>query len=190
MAAMGIGSKTRFFIALVPPDDINQAVLQIIDDLSQRYRTNVAKAPPHITLQPPFLWPEAQISQLQTCLNAVAHRRSPVPITQSDFGAFAPRVLFINVAKTPALVELQAELMTTLEQDLGIVDTPSKTRGFAPHLTVASRNLSKATFQQVWAELALKSVSFEWLGDRLILFRHDGQRWQTASTYALQVKAT
>jgi len=175
---------TRFFIALIPPHEIQDYADRTIQELTDRFQTRTAKAPPHVTLQPPFLWKLDEVSQIEDCLQRFAQTRSPVSVTISGFGAFAPRVLYLNVLKTPELLSLQSGLMLDLEQ-IGIDDPKNKQRGFSPHLTVASRNMTKPVFKTAWAELQGRSVEFEFVGDRLSLLIHDGQQWQVRSGFAL-----
>lgn len=176
---------TRCFIAILPPAEIEQYADRVIQELTDRYGTATAKAPPHITVQPPFLWHLSNIATLEGCLQAFVEQLAPIPITLSGFGAFAPRVLFIDVAKTPELLALQSTVMTELENQLGIVDSAAKRRPFAPHLTVASRNMSRQIFKQAWADLKPRSFEFEFVGDRLTLLLHDGQRWQLHRQFSL-----
>ncbi|HEY9624460.1 MAG TPA: 2'-5' RNA ligase family protein [Crinalium sp.] len=177
----------RFFIALLPPQAIQDFATDVIQELSDRYRTRTSKAPPHVTLQPPFQWPLDQVTALEQCLAASAEQHSPVPIALSGFGAFAPRVLYVNVLKTPELLALQSNLADALEKTLNIADPKSKQRPFAPHLTVASRNLTRQTFKQAWADLQPRSVEFEFLADRLTLLIHRGDRWQAWRDWVLGV---
>lgn len=176
---------TRFFIAVLPPADIAQYADRIIQELTDRYGTATAKAPPHITLQPPFFWNLPDIATLEACLQSIAERLTPVPITLSGFGSFAPRVLYINVAKTPELLALQSVVMSELENKLGIIDPSAKRRPFAPHLTVASRKMTRQIFKQAWADLKPRSLAFDFVGDRLTLLIHDGHRWQLHHHFVL-----
>lgn len=176
--------STRFFIALIPPQAVQDYADRTIQELTERFQTRTAKAPPHVTLQPPFLWEFEQVFELENRLRQFAQTRSPVPVTISGFGAFAPRVLYLNVLKTPELLALQAVLIQDLEQ-IGIRDPKNKQRGFSPHLTVASRNINKPIFKAAWAELQARSVEFEFVSNRLILLIHEGQRWQVRSEFEL-----
>lgn len=184
--ASASSSATRFFIALLPPAAIQDYAHQVIRELNDRYRTNTAKAPPHVTLQPPFLWQIRSLSQLEACLQGFATAQPTIPVSLSGFGAFSPRVLYINVLKTPQLLALQSALMAELEAQLGIVDPVSNRRPFSPHLTVASRNVTRQTFKQAWAELQSRSVEFEFVGDRLTLLIHDGRQWQIQREFSLK----
>lgn len=177
--------STRFFIALIPPQTVQNYADRVIQELGDRFQTRTAKAPPHVTLQPPFIWEIDAVSQLEEILQQFAQRRSSVPVRIDGFGAFAPRVLYLNVLKTAELLSLQAALREELEAKLDIRDPKTRQRGFSPHLTVASRNINKPIFQAAWRELQGRSVQFEFVGDRLILLIHDGQRWQIRSEFAL-----
>lgn len=183
---MASSESSRFFIALVPPVEICDYATQVIQELSDRFRTSTAKAPPHITLQAPFMWQVAEAAALETSLREFAALQAPVPVALSGFGAFAPRVLFMNVLKTPELLKLQANLLAHLETQLGIVDPVAKRRPFSPHLTVASRNVTRPIFKQAWADLQTRSIEFSFVGDRLTLLIHDGQRWHIHSEHPCQ----
>lgn len=174
--------QTRFFVALMPPVEVQTYAEGVIQELGQRYRTYTAKAPPHITLQPPFLYAEATV--LETWLSRFASQQAAVPVHLFGFGSFAPRVLYINVLRTPELLALQAALSSQLDIELGIVDPASKQRPFAPHLTVASRNLTRQTFRQAWAELQSRTVEWQFVVDRLTLLVHNGQCWQIQTEFA------
>jgi 2'-5' RNA ligase len=177
--------SSRFFIALVPPVEIQDYVNAVVKELGDRYRTQTSKAPPHVTLHPPFAWSLEKVGSLEQCLREFASQQAAVPITLSGFGAFTPRVLFINVLKTPELLVLQSTLMTELAKTLGIIDPKSKQRPFFPHLTIASRNLTRQTFKQAWSELQSRQVEFKFVSDRLTLLLHNGQRWQIHSEFPL-----
>lgn len=178
-------AQTRFFLALIPPAELQTYAETVIKALEQRYCTRTAKAPPHITLQPPFLWPQVTLPNLERHLERFTRQHAAVPVQLTGFGAFAPRVLYINVVKTPELLQLQTALMNMLEAELGIVDSQSKHRSFTPHLTVASRHLTRQTFRQAWAELQTETIEFEFLARWLSLLIHNGQCWQVHADFLL-----
>ncbi|NET39513.1 MAG: 2'-5' RNA ligase family protein [Cyanothece sp. SIO1E1] len=158
---------------------------QIKQHFSDRYASRAAqKSPPHITLQPPFQWPLETCSELQTSLRAFAGDCSAIEITLSGFGAFAPRVIYINVRKTPELLALQQALKTHLEVELGIVDPSAKQRPFAPHMTVAFRDLTSKNFRRAWPDFEHRQVAFTFVADQLTLLKHNGQRWLIEQAFA------
>ena len=175
---------SRFFVALLPPQDIQDYANEIKQYFADRYASSGAlKSPAHITVQPPFEWAEDNLPLLEASLKEFASRQQPVAITLKGFDAFAPRVIYINVVRSQELLTLQADLMTYAESNLGIVDKVSKTRPFAPHITVAFRDLTKQNFRSAWPEFEKRQLHFEFTADKLTLLLHDGKRWNTKSEF-------
>ncbi len=106
-----------------------------------------------------------------------------MPVNLSGFGAFAPRVIYINVLKTPELLALQKDLMQYVETSLGIVEKVSKTRPFAPHMTVAFRDLTKQNFRKAWSEFQNRPLEFDFTASQLKLLIHDGRRWNVSAEF-------
>lgn len=180
-------TKSRFFIALLPPQEIQDYTNGIKQLFAERYDSRGAqKSPPHITLQPPFEWVVENVAVLEEFLRQFASKRSAVPITLSGFGSFAPRMIFIDVVKTPQLLALQAELMAEIEEALGIVDEVGKKRSFAPHMTVAFKDLTRQNFKAAWLEFENQALHFEFIATQLTLLIHDGKRWNIHSEFAFR----
>lgn len=175
-----------FFIALLPPQEIQDYATEIKQYFAERYDSRHAlKSPPHVTLQPPFEWATENLKVLEECLSSFARTRSPIPVTLSGFDAFVPRVIYINVLRTPQLLSLQADLMNHVERNLGIVDPVSKKRPFAPHMTVAFKDLTKQNFKAAWPEFQKRSLQFEFTAAQLTLLKHDGQQWNIIAEFPL-----
>ncbi len=171
-------SKQRFFIALVPPLEIQRQITEIKQYFAEHYDSSRAlQSPPHITLQPPFEWAVADVPKLEECLKEFAAKRLAIRITLSGFAAFAPHVIYVDVVKSPVLLELQKDLMNDFETNLGIVDRVSQTRSFVPHMTVAFSDLTKPNFETAWLEFQGRSISFEFTTSALTLLMHDGSQW-------------
>jgi 2'-5' RNA ligase len=177
--------RRRFFIALLPNLEIQDYADQIKEYFAQNYHSiGAQKSPPHITLQLPFEWEIEALPILEQALTSFAATQIAVPITLNGFGAFPPRVIYINVLKTPQLLALQQDLMTYCEASLGIVNPVSPTRSFVPHMTVAVRDLTKQNFDAAWAEFQTRQVNYEFTAPQLTLLMHDGQRWNVSAEFA------
>jgi len=175
---------SRFFIALLPTQDIQDYANQIKQYFADQYASHGAqKSPPHITLQPPFEWADDNLPLLEASLREFASGQKSLPVTLNGFSAFAPRVIYINVDRSQGLLTLQADLMVYLESTLGIVDKVSKSRPFAPHMTVAFRDLTKQNFRAAWPEFVKRQLHFEFTADNLTLLLHDGKRWNIKSEF-------
>ncbi|MBD2435485.1 2'-5' RNA ligase family protein [Nostoc sp. FACHB-110] len=174
-----------FFVALLPPPEIQDYANNIKQYFAENYASRHAqKSPPHITLQPPFKWANADTPRLEAFLQEFAHQKQSLLITLNGFNAFAPRVIYIDVVRSQELLQLQAHLMVKMEAELGIIDKVGKKRPFAPHMTVAFRDLTRRNFKAAWPEFAHRQVYFEFMADRLTLLIHDGRRWQIKTEFA------
>ncbi|WP_017301146.1 2'-5' RNA ligase family protein [Nodosilinea nodulosa] len=177
----------RFFVALLPPPPLQDEITAIKQDIWQRFDSGAAlKSPPHITLQPPFQWPPAQVDSLEQCLAAFARSQPPVPIQLRGFSAFAPRVIYVDVARTAEVMAIQAALAATLGNDCGIADRVADGRPFIPHITVGFRDLTVAAFQQAWDEFCDRPFAANFVAQNLTLLRHDSQRWQVCCQFSLR----
>ncbi|WP_019498790.1 2'-5' RNA ligase family protein [Pseudanabaena sp. PCC 6802] len=168
----------RLFLALLPPRSIQAEIAEIQKYFSDRYDSRAAlRSPPHITLQAPFTQSPENIAILHKSLKEFAHNFTTVPITLNGFAAFAPRVIYVDVVQSPALMAIQTELAQYMGTKVGIRDENARTRPFKPHVTVAFRDLSKPNFQAAWTEFKTRSISFEFDANFLTLLQHDGRRW-------------
>jgi 2'-5' RNA ligase len=173
-----------FFVALLPPQDIQDYANQVKQHFADNYASRHAqKSPPHITLQPPFEWSNADVSRLEAALGEFASQQQSLSVTLTGFAAFPPRVIYIDVVRSQALVTLQADLMAHMEASLEIVDKVGKKRPFAPHMTVAFRDLTKQNFNAAWPEFAQRQLYFEFAADKLTLLNHDGRRWNITTEF-------
>ncbi|SKB16181.1 conserved hypothetical protein [Planktothrix sp. PCC 11201] len=177
-------SEKLFFLALLPPQPIQDHITEIKHYFAQTYNScHALKSPPHITLQPPFKWLIEDLPTLEQHLTTFAINHTPIPITLSGFNAFPPRVLFVDVIKTPELINLQQQLMDNLAQQLNIVDEVSKKRSFSPHITVAFKDLSRIAFKAAWLEFAQRPIYFEFTVPQLTLLIHNGQTWNIKTQF-------
>ncbi len=179
-------SKSRFFIALLPPLAIQGYANEVKEYFAQNHNSRGAlNSPPHITLQPPFEWQLDQQALLEEALSRFTKSQMPVPISLNGFGAFPPRVIYINVLKTPQLLTLQQDLSRYCEASLGIIKL-SQHRAFVPHLTVAFRDLTKEHFCDAWDKFATKQVEYEFIVPQLTLLIHDGKRWNVGVEFPFE----
>lgn len=184
-------TTARFFIALLPSQTIQAEVNAIKQVFVDHHNSCAAlKSPPHVTLQPPFEWTIEALPDLSETLQAFAAQVSPMPITLSGFGAFAPHVIYINVIKSSSLLTLQVALATHLEASLGLVDAVGKTRSFTPHITVGFRDLTKENFKLAWAEFQHRPLELEFIATHLTLLQHDAQRWNVHTEFPFANDAT
>ena len=173
-----------YFIALLPPAPLQAEATAFKEHFATYYDSRAAlKSPPHITLQPSFRWPADQVLTLETALQNFATQHPPLDIHLSGFGAFPPRVIYLHVHRSDALLALQRSLRSHLETTLGIVD-PSK-RPFAPHLTLAYKDLRPEQFQAAWPQFRDRPFSHQFQAQHLTLLLHANHRWHPVSNFQL-----
>ncbi|MGB3239319.1 MAG: 2'-5' RNA ligase family protein [Geitlerinemataceae cyanobacterium] len=181
-------ASNLYFIALLPPMEIAEEVTQIKRDFANNHGSCAAlKSPPHVTLQPPFERSNEEVELLKVCLQEFVGGYAPVPITLSGFGAFPPRVIYVDVVKTPELMALQSGLAAYLEANVAWVDPRNRSRPFSPHMTVAFRDLKREAFQRAWSEFEDRSLYFEFTASYLTLLSHNGQRWEIETEFPLHL---
>lgn len=177
-------TNRRFFIALLPPEEVQNYANEVKQHFADVYHSKAAqKSPPHVTLQPPFEWEMEDLPRLENYLETFAKAQKSVPMTLLGYGAFAPRVIFIDVIKSPELLMLQKDLMAYVEESLGIIHDVSKKRAFSPHLTVAFQDLKRQDFYTAWKEFKQRELYFRFTVSQLTLLIHDGQRWQVERNF-------
>ncbi len=177
-------SKQLFFIAVLPSLDIQQSVNEIKHHFAEVYNSKSAlKSPPHITLQAPFYWELARLDELKSVLTEFSNHKISFPVVLDGFAAFKPRVIYVDVHKTPELITIQKELMDLLEASLQIVHQVSKTRLFTPHMTVGLKDLTKVDFYKAWSEFKEKQFDAKFTATRLTLLQFKDKKWEIDSEF-------
>ena len=177
--------KRRFFVALLPPHNVQVAANEIKATMRDEYASKAAfRSPPHVTLHAPFEWPLAEFSRLDEVLRRFAAEQMPVPMTLDGFNAFKPHVIYIDVVKREGLMALQPKLLDVMESELDVVSKSDRNRAFVPHLTVAFRDLKPAMFRKAWVVFQHREIHFDFVAQHLALLIHDDKLWQVKERYA------
>ena len=165
----------RFFIALVPDNDLKLKLEEIKNSFAKNFNSHHAlKLPPHITLIPPFkLRQEAEAPLIQV-LRPTAENTNSFKLQLNDFGAFPPRVIFIDVINNFALNNLFNQLYVNAPQLF-----PAKSqREYHPHITIATRDLKKQKFEEAWSVFRKLEFRETFPVHSLSLFVHNGKTWE------------
>ena len=179
--------KRLFFIALLPPTDVEKVAQELTEEFATIYNSKHGlKSPPHVTLQPPFKWDLNQVEVLKESLENFSQNQFSIPMILDGFGSFKPRVIYINVVKTPELLSIQNQLKLYLESNLGIIDEKQKHPSFNPHLTLAHKDLTKSNYYKAWKIYKDKSINFKFRVYQLTLLLHDEKRWKIYHNFSFQ----
>lgn len=170
------GSTSLYFIALIPPSPIREGIARIKEYVADKFHSGAAlRSPPHITFQPPFQWEVNRQNILGEALGVFLKGKAHFETKLSGFGAFSPRVIFINVENTRPMEALHSSLRDYCHQELGI-DNQGKT-SFRPHLTIAFRDLTKPQFRLAWEEFENRDLQYQFKAVGLSLLKHNGKSW-------------
>ncbi|MBL6446309.1 RNA 2',3'-cyclic phosphodiesterase [Fulvivirga sp. 29W222] len=179
--------KQLYFIAIIPPEPIYGEITQFKLHMAEQYNSKAAlKSPPHITLHMPFRWNENKEDKIFAALENVTDNRQAFDLSLQGFGAFKPRVIYIDIQKHPALEVLHSDLKKEMKVSLNIFNAEYKDRGFNPHMTLAFRDLKKAAFFDAWKEFERKEFGASFMVDRVALLKHNGKSWDVYREFDLK----
>lgn len=171
-----------YFIALVAPQQINGQILRWKELMKERFGCLVAlRSPAHITLIPPFWMDIAVEDELTRAISEFAEQGFSFEVQLRNFGAFKPRVIYVDVVKNELLsaVQLRLEQHLRSKQRFAIKE---EIRPFHPHVTIATRDLGKQSFLEAWGQFNSKKFEATWKCSGVSLLRHNQKNWDVIFT--------
>ena len=178
--------NNRYFIAIFPPTPYLEQAQELKTHFTDEYQSKASlNSPPHITLHMPFEWRASGEDKLVKSLRTFSSRETPVKVDFNNFGCFPPRVIFIQITPTQELTALQHRLRQFCKKELGLFNADYKDLPFHPHITIAFRDLKKPAFEKAWEEFKDKKFEGGFVGDRICLLKHDGEKWGEIHEFAL-----
>jgi 2'-5' RNA ligase len=191
MAEKKEDKRKQYFIAVIPQSPYFEEALALKQYFYERYNSKGAlRSPPHITLHMPFRWKEEKERELAVALQDFALQCASFRAAFNNFGCFSPRVIFIDIQLSEELAKLQMNLHRFLKQELNLFNANYKEQHFHPHLTVAFRDLKKTAFHEAWEEFKDKKFEGEFLVDRIVLLKHNGEVWEVFREFSMNVQAS
>lgn len=173
-----MSKKQLYFIALIPPPELREAVKALKEEMKSRFGAQHAlKSPAHLTLQMPFRWKESEEAFLLASLKGFAAQQQPFQINLSGFDCFPPKVIYIRVENHRPIIQLHEQLKVHLIESLGFTPEQVNSR-FHPHLTIATRDLRKSSFREAWAEFESRKFTVSFEAESLFLLKHTGRFWE------------
>lgn len=180
-----MASNALFFIALLPPEDIAEEATAFKEQAARRFHSRRAlNSPPHITLQPPFRWPEERIGEIESLLADFAKTATPFQQELRDFDCFKPRVVFVNVVLNDALQDLAARLAAAMTPLIG--EDQIEKRPYHPHMTVAFKDLKPRYFYPAWEYFSRQKYARSFRADALCLLKFQAPRWMVVKSFAFK----
>lgn len=178
MSSSASDSYRLYFLAIVPPSPVYEAAMELKHYFKERYNSKASlNSPPHITLHMPFRWREEKEYDLVHRLTNFTFPVRPFRLQLENFGAFPPRVIFIDLLHSEPLATLQQELLRYCKRELNLFNANYKDQPFHPHLTLAFRDLKKPMFAEAWGEFEGREFSRAFQVSSIHLLKHNGKTW-------------
>lgn len=171
------GSGSLYFIALIPGKELRDRVRAVKERMKAGYNAGHAlKSPAHITLQMPFKRNSKEEPAFQSALRKFACGEESFAVHLDGYGCFAPRVIYIRITNPEPVRALHRRLKTVLAMDLNF-DRSEIMGDVQPHITVATRDLSKESFSDAWPEFQNEEFRGSFNVHSLFLLKHNGKQW-------------
>lgn len=170
-------SQNLYFIALVPHINLREQIKELKEEIKERFNTATAlKSPAHITLQKPFKRSEINESDLINTLKEFAKQQNIFNLELSGFGCFSPHVIYVKVTNQQPVLKIHVELKKVLIHKLKFKEKELIPK-IHPHLTIATRDLTKQEFDKAWSEFEKREFRESFTVNSLFLLKHNGKYW-------------
>jgi 2'-5' RNA ligase len=168
---------TLYFIALIPGKELRERVRAVKERMKDDYNAGHAlKSPAHITLQMPFKRNSRDESAISEALEKFASEENPFALRLDGYGCFAPRVIFIRIEDQNPVRSVHGRLKKILAGQLGF-SVSEIMNDVQPHITVATRDLTKEAFREAWPEFQNEEFRGTFEVNSLFLLKHNGKYW-------------
>lgn len=181
---MQMQGNSRYFIAVIPPDDICRDVTAFKEDMALHYNSKKAlRIMPHITLKAPFITATNRDAEVLDWFKNLPIKTLPFEIALDGFGAFDNSrnpVIFVKPLLNPGLTALQNEVISGFTQHFTEIPVHFNEQDYHPHMTIAYRDLAYAGFKKAWAAYAEKTYLATFTTSCFFLLKHNGLCWEIA----------
>lgn len=167
-----------YFIALIAPAGIRMEIENFKKEIKLKYGAKHAlKLPAHLTLQIPFRMEEKKERLLLKELQKFAASQKVFGVKLNGFGKFSRNVIYVKVENPEPVVHLYENLQGIIQKNLELKDH-EKTSKIHPHLTIASRDLSRQQFPQAWNDFREREYNASFSAGSIFLLKHNGKTWE------------
>lgn len=182
--------QNLYFIAIIPPDDICEEVIAFKHDLKENYNSKAAlKNVPHITLKAPFKTDAFKHADVIKWFKKLSVAKEPFVVQLHDFGCFPNPdnpVIYVQPVSTEPLKKLQAQVIAAFEKAFPNVPLHYHEHKFAPHITIAFRDLAFAEFKKAWQVYSHKIYNAAFRVHNFYLLQHNGSQWEVIAEHSIE----
>lgn len=182
-------NTSRFFIAIIPPEDISAEITSFKQELADAYNTQKAlRVMPHITLKAPFAIDSNKEATVLKWFSTIETNATPFQIELNGFGAFDnPKnpVLFVKPKVSIEMRSLQKDILTAFKNQFPAIPVHFHEEEFHPHMTIGYRDLAYAEFEKARAAFNERNYHAAFTNNDFHLLKHNGSYWEILSTKKL-----
>lgn len=168
----------KYFIAIIPPRIIYQEIVDFQKEIEKDYDAiHAQKAPPHITIIPPFDCIERKVEMLEQSISesfTQNHFKGTIRLT--NFQRFESRTLFVDVEKNESFEKFCKNLKQLFLQQK-IIKQREEKHFFVPHITLANKDINKRDFKTLWSVFSKKQYQNSFDLTHLSILELKGNRW-------------
>lgn len=177
-----MAKKELYFWAIIPGEPHVSQLEKLKQQISEEYRTYKAlNSPPHITILPPVRIQQEKKQALQESIEELAGEQEPFDVQLYGFGHFGNKVLFINIELNDELKGFYENCREAYEAHGFKIDHEE----FTPHLTLATRDISKGQFKRAWDELKGQEYRLKFPVQSFYCLHHNGKNWDIEDVMSL-----
>lgn len=171
-------TEQRYFVGIVPDRKTSDQIRALQEQVAKAFQSSHAlRAPPHITLFPPFAFSPDRLATLTATLSSLAQSFPALELHLDGFGHFGENVIYANVTNSDSLLDLRCALFHQLDSVVGLRN--SDQHRFHAHISIASRDLTLGQFDPAWRYVGQQPMQTSFRLEGLTLFQRSHDGWNT-----------
>lgn len=178
----------KYFIAVLPPELISIEIKSYQKEVEKDFAAvHAQKAPPHITVIPPFDCSLEKIKEFSSNLKLYFNNKSTIDIhiKLDNFQRFESRTLFVDVAKNVSFEKLCKELKMLFNQQK-IMKQRIEKHYFIPHITLANKDIKKRNFKVAWLDFKNRTYERVFKLEYMSVLELKDGKWELHKTIKLK----
>ncbi len=181
-----MSSKGLYYIAIIPPLEIEKKHRQIKEDIAKEFGCKHAlNKVPHITLIKPFFLPQNHQEELQSAVSRAAVLVTDFEVKLNGFRHFSEHTLYIDVEDEPAMQALFRGLKKEINYTFRGQRKGESRAKIKAHLTVAYKDVS-SVFEQLWEKYEELLFADSFMAKEVSLYKLEDKRWECISKSPLK----
>lgn len=177
--------KSLYFVAILPPKNIEERIDEIKKEFSDVYKSFEAlKSPVHLTLKEPFTLDIKDEALLLRKLEGLSFVHQPFQQELKDFDKHQKHTIHIKANKCAEIVSLKKNIKRIFKEYFFNVQQDQMP--FNPHYTIAYRDVPEKTFELAWEDYQQKTFEADFTCTHFTLLKHTGVKWINMRDFKLR----